>query len=277
MSVSGLLNAEFELTSAGTRLARNVHRYPLKVQKSFPVGGGQAAIVIMDASPGLLEGDVYDISLVAGRGTKVYATTQSYTKIHPSTQGKPAKQQIKLTVREDALLEFFPEPAMPYADSLYEGAVDISLVGNAVLLFGEILCPGRDLRGERFHYRSYQNTLQVNRDGKRLLFNRVRLQPQEPHFFSPAVLDGSLYMGTFYAFGLTDPRATVEALRMLCSEAPDWGSKLTAGISRTEGGGVVVTMSSACLRSMKSCMQSLREAVRRDALTMQPLYFLASL
>ena len=84
---SSTLRATFRRKEAGTFIASKYHTAPIKIAKAFPLDG-RLGVIVMDVSPGLLDGDRYDFQWNVEDGAHVYMTNQSFTKVHPSHRGK---------------------------------------------------------------------------------------------------------------------------------------------------------------------------------------------
>lgn len=81
--VTGRVAASFTDVDGVTRLGDRYHSYPLKIAKAFSFDEGQLGIYMMDASPGIMSGDAYELEWRFGENTKAFITNQSYTKVHP--------------------------------------------------------------------------------------------------------------------------------------------------------------------------------------------------
>ena len=79
------LRARFENVSGQTQIQSKYHNAPIKIAKTFPLGG-PVGVIVMDASPGLLAGDRYEFAWHAGKEAHIYVTNQSFTKVHPCTE-----------------------------------------------------------------------------------------------------------------------------------------------------------------------------------------------
>jgi urease accessory protein UreH len=74
---TGEVSANFAIARGQTVITRKYHSSPLKIAKTFPLSHGQAAVYVMDSSPGMMAGDEYKLDLTLGENTKVYITNQS--------------------------------------------------------------------------------------------------------------------------------------------------------------------------------------------------------
>ncbi len=214
-SVRGVVRGRFACKGRGTFLVDRYHRAPLKISKTFPMEqGGQLAVYMMDASPGMLEGDQYEISMELEAGTSVYLTNQSFTKTHPSPiTGSRLSQYFRLG--KGSVLEYFPEPMIPYAKSRIDMHTRCELEEDAVLLFGDIMTPGRTHREERFQYEQVDNKLEIYRGGRLTVWDRFVLQPSVHHFSGCAAFGPFTHMANMWVLA---PRADAHLLQLLREE-----------------------------------------------------------
>jgi urease accessory protein len=102
-----------------------------------------------------------------------------------------------MIVEEGGLLEYLPDPIIPFAGSRYIQRSCIELASNAGLFWWETLAPGRTARDEIFEYDLLHVDLDISAQGKPLAIERVRLTaPWQPS--SLARLGIYRYISSFY-------------------------------------------------------------------------------
>lgn len=212
--VRARLRAQFERRYGRTALSRSDFRFPLKLAKTFPAGpaGEALAVTVMDATPGLMNGDVYELDWHIGERCAVSATTQSYTKIHPCPTVE-ASQTISIRVEAGGSFVYMPQPTIPYEGARYRSTVDVSLAEGARFLMADILTPGRTHRGELYRYDRLANDISVRLDGKYIASNRLLLHPGQSPFRGVAMIEEETHLGTLYAFGPLLSGTAADAVR----------------------------------------------------------------
>src|SRR5260370_1650800 len=108
-----------------------------------------------------------------------HVTTQSATKIHGMDANFAAAWQ-RLSLAENAYLEFLPGPPIPRRHSRFITHTHAMVANGATLLSAEILQPGRKPhgRGEAFEYDLYSSTLTATRpDGAPLFTEKLIAEP----------------------------------------------------------------------------------------------------
>ena len=170
-------NLELELECDRALVTKATHQYttyPLRLSKLFRFASEssqQAYVYLLNTSPGLLAGDQLDLSLELNQATQLYFTDQSATKVHRMPQlGTKASTHLKIVVKENASLEFVPEPLILFEDSALEQTTKIELHESSSLFWSEIFLPGRLARGEYYSFRSYCSRLELYSPEQELWF-----------------------------------------------------------------------------------------------------------
>ncbi|ASS66262.1 MULTISPECIES: urease accessory protein UreD [unclassified Paenibacillus] len=234
------LRATFEHRSGATRLQERYHTSPIKIAKSFPLGSG-AGVLVMDVSPGMLEGDAYRMDWTAGSNTMVQLSNQSFLKVHPCPGGGGASLRQRFIIGEHAVMEHMPEPVMLFADAAFASDTEVMLAPGACWMQAEVLCPGRTLRGEVFRYRRLDSKLAVYEGGQLIYRQNQRIIPGEQLLGAPGSWQGMTHWGTFCVFSSLVDRRLEEKLReAMDSLQPVPGREVVSGVSLTWRSGLVV-------------------------------------
>lgn len=136
------LEFQFNRSTGRTHLVSSHQEPPLRVVRAFEHDDGAALVHLHNVSGGLLSGD--DLSLVAevGPEARVQVTTAGATRIYRPRAGEGvARQSSEITVGEGALLEYVPDPMIPFAGARFSQRITIRLAPQAGLFWWEILAP----------------------------------------------------------------------------------------------------------------------------------------
>ncbi len=198
--VEGALQLGLRRTRERTVLYDCYARTPLRVLRPVYLDDtGMAYIYILNPCGGVVGGDTYTLHITLDPGAQAYVTTPSATQLY-TTLHNAAEQSIDCTLNSRALLAYFPEQTIPFANAAFRQRTTIRLGPEALVCLGEILAPGRSARQETFAYRQYDSHLQVETlDGDLRLFDHMHLQPQQAHLSQLGLLEGYPYLGLFYA------------------------------------------------------------------------------
>jgi urease accessory protein len=271
---TSVLRTSFASYGGQTIVNQKYHTAPIKVAKAFPLDG-QLGVIVMDVSPGLLDGDRYELGWTSGRDSHVMITNQSYTKVHPSMPDGGSSMHQTFYLEENAVVEHMPEPVMLYKSAAFHNDTHVQLQAGAVWMQADVLCPGRTLRGERFEYRCYRNALSV-RYGDELIFSQQqRIEPARQSIHAPGCWDEMTHWATFYVFSDRITSMHLEQLQQkLDSFTAPVGHPVAAGTSLTYRFGVAVSAASTAAWPLQQLMRELWHTARAGVLGRPPLRFL---
>lgn len=199
--------AELELAYARhgerTTPVRRRHLGPLRVQKHLYAEGPEVCQHIIVHPPGgIAGGDRLDISATVGSGAWAQLTSPGAAKWYRAAG--PAYQSLTLRVEAGATLEWLPQETIIYAAAQAELTTYIELLGDAKLLYWDIVALGRPASGERFDTGYFQAQLNIRRDGQLLWHERQRIQGGDGLLDSPIGLAGKPVFATLLISGEID-------------------------------------------------------------------------
>jgi urease accessory protein len=284
---TGEIAAEFAVRNGQTQLIHKFHTSPLKIAKTFRYANGQLSsdaavsdqlgVYMMDCSPGLMSGDHYELHWHLHKDTSVFLTNQSFTKIHPSIEKGSTQRQI-FKLEEGALLEYIPEPMMPYKDSSYRGEMEVHLEPGATAIFTDVLCPGRTQRGEKFHYKCYANRMKVYAGSKLIFYQNQCIEPSQMNLQSLGCWGDQTHLGSLYVFSehirQQHVDSLLEALRQASLnevEGTITSSNLRYGASLTYQQGLVFSVMGGHAWQLQRILTQAWGIVRSQLLSLSPL------
>jgi urease accessory protein len=196
----GALHLVLRRAGQRTVLQECYFQVPLQVLRPLYLDDvGTAYIYLVSPCGGVVGGDIYSMTVVVEPGARVCLTTPSATRLY-ATSGRPARQQLDITLHAGAVLEYLPEQIIPFAQAAFQQHMTVRLGPGACVLAMEIVAPGRLARGEAFAYRDYDSSVCIEAaSGQVMLRERTRLRPGWRRLDGPGVFEGYTYLGTFYA------------------------------------------------------------------------------
>jgi urease accessory protein len=198
-----------------------------------------------------------------GAGASAQVTTTGATRVYrPRAEAPVTLQTNTIRVGNEALLEYVPDPIIPFAHVRFCQRTTIELSAGAGLFWWEILAPGRESYGELFAYDSVELTTEILALDRPILRDHARLQPKKYALESRARFGHYRYWATFYLcrVGL-EPGFWLDAEQRLRSNTQKLNSsgETLWGISTLVAHGLVVR----CLaREGHSILAGLREIWR---------------
>jgi urease accessory protein len=172
---------------------------PLKVIRAFTLPDGAALAHLHNISGGVLGGDSLALAVSVKTNARAQLTTPGATRVYRHRPGMPdASQQTQIDIEPGALLEYLPDPLIPFKQARYRQSTRIQLAPGAGLFWWETIAPGREAHGERFAYDHLEMALEIHADSRPIAFERYKLCPQQAPLSSVVRLGSYLYHTTFY-------------------------------------------------------------------------------
>lgn len=225
-STVGLLDLDLAPVAGATRVVRQFHRTPLYILRPIYLDRtlpGMAFVYLQQQGGGMVQGDRYRVDVDVAAGGQAHLTTQAATKAYGMRSGY-ATQLVNLSAGPGALLEYLPDPVIPFRASRFFTETTVTVDPEATVLLSETMLPGRVARGEWHDYDVYCSTTRFLRpDGGQIAFDSLQFGGTHGRADSPARLGG--YGVHAALFALTPPQhlvglqpALVTALGVECQE-----------------------------------------------------------
>lgn len=174
---------------------------PLRASRALyinPDNPSEATLYMVETSGGLLAGDQNSFQIEVNEGADVCLIPQSATKIYPSYNGMWSSQNIDVNIASKASLKWKTEAVIPFEKGKFRGQTIINMAQNATVLWGEILSPGRDKRGEKFKYSDLRTNFQVWSGDECVIYDSLLFSPEDMNLKQLGLLEGHLYVGSLW-------------------------------------------------------------------------------
>lgn len=249
-----------------TLITDKYYKSPLKISKAFRDGdSGRLCLYMVDVSPGMLNGDRYALDFSLEANSHLVLTNQSFTKVHPCPNDD-ARLHAHFKVESGAVLEYFPEPTIPYAESKFKSVQRFDLAQGATLLFAEVTTPGRTHRDERFQFSRLDNQVEVYRDGKLVVWDHFLLQPAIHQVDSIGAMEQFSHSGSFWIVCEQSSSALLEQIRSVIQARA--GEDVLAAASFIADKGISVRMLGHNVWQLQQLIQSIWDVCRVDLLNL---------
>ncbi len=204
--------------------------------------GGAAWIYLSTFGGGLVAGDRVQLYADIHPDSVAVLTTQAATKVFHQQEGMGAQQSLHATVAQGATLVVAPDPLTCFADAVYEQRQTFDLVGDASLVLLDWVTCGRAARGERWTFDRYDSRNRIRRDGKEIVFDRLRLDAAL-HPPADAFAAGPFdVLATLYLVGPAAEEGIAEAEAWVADLQGDDDLRVQASFSRHDWGAVLRVM-----------------------------------
>lgn len=177
----GELELWFDTAAPGrTRLARRRHVGPLSVQRPFyPEADGTCHVYLLHPPGGVAGGDELEFALHVERGARCVLTTPGATKFY-RMDAVGAVQRSAIDVADGAVCEYLPQETIVFDGSRVGLETRVALGGDATYVGWDFICLGRPAAGEAFRTGSVTQRVEIGRDGRRIWFERFRVDGGSP-------------------------------------------------------------------------------------------------
>ncbi len=170
------LHIQTTLSNGSTKLGNCYFSPPFKVMNiTEDKQGRELHLMLMSSSPGILDGDEYELQVDVVENGSLQLHTQAYQRLFNMKEG--AKQTMEVHLKEGSSFTYLPHPSVPHESSIFTARNNIYLSSNSQLVWGEILTCGRKLNGEVFTFSKYHSITQVFLHNKLIIKENLLVQP----------------------------------------------------------------------------------------------------
>jgi urease accessory protein len=177
----GVLDLALSRHAGVTRVRRHYQRAPLHLYRPIYLDAGRpdmAFLFLQQFGDGFVQGDRYRIDIDCRPGSATHITTQAATNVFGARQNF-ASQLVNLRVAHGAVLEYLPDPVVPFRGSRLFQRTCVTVEPGATVILGETLVPGRVAHDEAHVYDIYWSETEVRRPDNAPLFADVlRMRPR---------------------------------------------------------------------------------------------------
>ncbi|MDK3019842.1 urease accessory protein UreD [Pseudodonghicola flavimaris] len=171
--------AEGQLTLSAKRQGANsvLDRYrPSGAMKAmFPRRPGPLQAIAINSAGGITGGDRLAIAAEAGPGAHLILTTQAAERAYRAASGW-GRFDTELRARAGSTLFWLPQELILYQGAALSRSLTIALEADARLLMVEPVIFGRTAMGERLTEAAFRDRIAIDRDGKPLYRDGLRLE-----------------------------------------------------------------------------------------------------
>jgi urease accessory protein len=199
--VNGRLRLGFSVEATSPQTSCRIYEQcpPLQVVRAFPLREGGTLVHLHNLSGGVLGGDRLKVAVEVGPGATAQVTSTGATRLYRSRTDAPAAEQAtEIQISAGGLLEYLPDPLIPFAGSRYRQSTRITLEDDAGLFWWETIAPGRAARGELFAYDLLHVRFELAALGKPIAREHFVLEPQKRPLSALARLGPYRYLSCLY-------------------------------------------------------------------------------
>jgi len=258
---AGVFEARFQRQGPRTRLVRDHARVPFHSTGALDHDDAVATVFLQTPTGGLAQGDRHRVDIEVGPDARAHVTGQAATKVL-GMERNYGRVDVSLSVGAGGYLEYVPDPTILQAGSRCLVRTDAALAGDATLVVGDVLVPGRLARGERFAFDRYRSRTVARGPEGRLFEDAADMGDDDPR--RPGLLGDSTVVGSLYA---VTPGADARDLADAVHERAAGCEGVKAGASTLPGDvGVFLRALGERSRPVEGALRAARDEIRRAAI-----------
>lgn len=208
-------------------------------------------LMLMSSSPGILDGDQYQLKIELEEGSAVRLHTQGYQRLFNMQES--ASQSLEINLKPGSSFYFLPHPTVPHASSVFNCTSKIYLSTNCSLLMGEILTCGRKLNGEIFLFKKYHSVTEVFIMGKLVIKENLLIKPACTNLGAIGQLEGFTHQASLIYL---HPAAEIKALIGLVISFLSTQQGIIFGVTPAPANGFIVRILGNKAEQLHDCLKS---------------------
>lgn len=213
------LALRFESRNGQTLMRVEAQEPPWRVIRAFQNQRGSALVHLHNVSGGVLAGDRLSLDISVGPGASAQITSTGATRLYRHRPGAAdSEQHVSINVDEGAVLEYLPDPVIPFAGARHRQSTTVQLATGATLFWWECLAPGRQAMGEQFAFDRLEVRTRVHSQARPVWFEDYRLEPSVRTLASAARLGAFTHVVNFVAIQASRPMGDLRQLESELSE-----------------------------------------------------------
>jgi urease accessory protein len=244
---------ETALRNGVTWLKKAYYSPPLKVADITEMRNErQLQLMLMSASPGMLDEDRYHIKITLEEHSVLQLTTQAYQ--HLFSMRKGAAQYMEVQMAKGTSFCYLPHPVVPHQDALFTGASKVFLCDDCTLTWGEVITSGRKLNGEHFLFSGYHSSTEIYLNQKLVIRENLYMKPFESNVLGIGQMEGYSHQGSIICLSPSGPTPDVLAeIQDFLSAQPD----ILFGITAAPVNGIMLRMLGNKAEQLHHCLKTI--------------------
>lgn len=207
-------------------------------------------LMLMSSSPGILDGDAYDIKIELDKNSSLKLHTQSYQRLF--TMQNYATQKMHIRLAKNAAFTFIPHPVVPHVKADFTARNNFFLEDDCSLIFGEIITCGRKLNGEIFQFSKYHSVTEIFINNKLVIKENLLMQPLLFNLNTIGQLQGFTHQASLIYL---NENVIIKPIIMHLLELLSTQNDISAGISMAPVNGLIVRLLGQKAEQLFDCLK----------------------
>jgi urease accessory protein len=186
-------------------------------------------MLMVNSGGGFVEGDVSHFHAHLEPGTRALFTTTASSKFYKCLEGAVSREIVDIHVGEDALLEFYPDEAIPYEWSQVHRINRINMAPTSRLFATDMISAGRVHygEGEVFKFDHLVSEFQIAIEGRPIALDRLIATDPEAIAALERLWRGHRHMATVFGYAPELPSGIEDDVRAATANVDDTETGVT--------------------------------------------------
>jgi len=244
---------QIKVTASGSAsfLQNSYCTTPLKVMNiTEERNSKQLHLMLMSSSPGILDGDRYNIKIDVAENASLHLHTQAYQRLF-QMKGE-ASQQLNVDIADGASFVFLPHPSVPHQQSSFVSRNTFYLGNYNQFIFGEVLTCGRKLNGEAFLFTKYHSITEVYSHNKLVIKENLLMQPATINVQAIGQLEGYTHQASMIYL---EENIDVKNLQSIIIQLLAAEKNIEMGITAAPISGLIIRLLGNGAEQLYNCLQ----------------------
>jgi urease accessory protein len=215
--------------------------------------GSWLHLMLMTASPGILDDDMYDLQITLAANSALHLHTQAYQRLFQMQRG--ATQRLQVHLQKDASFCYLPHPTVPHQQSIFTNHNLFYLSSGCRLVYGEVLTCGRKLNGETFLLNKYHSHTQLLLHNQLVLQENILVQPSLLPVQTIGQLEGYTHQASMVWLQPDVEVATVQAQLLLLLQME---KDICFGVTQAPVNGLLIRLLGNGAEPLYHCLQRIQ-------------------
>ena len=238
-----------------TYLKQSYYTPPFKVANiTEDKKSGPLHLMLMCSSPGILDGDDYQVKINIEEDSHLHMHTQSYQRLFNMKNG--ARQSMEAYLQKGSSFIYIPHPAVPHKQSVFTTRNKIYLQGDNRLIWGELLTCGRKLNGEQFDFVKYHSITDIYLNGHLLIRENWLVQPAITNVHAIGQWEGYSHQASLI---ILDKPETITWSYETINNYLHQQKEIAFGISTISNAGIIVRILGNKAEQLFNCLNATAE------------------
>ena len=233
---------------------------PLKVMNiTEERNSKQLHLMLMSSSPGILDGDKYNIKIDIAENASLHLHTQAYQRLF-QMKGE-ATQQLNVDIADGASFVFLPHPSVPHRQSSFVSRNTFYLGSYNLFIFGEVLTCGRKLNGEAFLFTKYHSITEVYSHNKLVIKENLLMHPATINVKAIGQLEGYTHQASMIYL---EENIDVKNLQSLIIQLLAAEKNIEMGITAAPISGLIIRLLGNGAEQLYNCLQRIYTLIKTN-------------